>query len=180
MNAGIEGLVQEYDSGRISRRAFVASLSALLVAPTVTAGAQASSIAVSTLNHVSLRVSDVQRSTEFYQNVLGMPVQTTQGTVPVLKVGPGPQFVALAQVPNAEPGYIHCCFGVEGFNHERVMDTLASHGVEGRIRMREDEVPELTFNDPDGIELQLQDVTYCGGSGVLGDLCDPSDRPLQR
>ena len=46
--------------------------------------------------------------------------------------------------------------------------------------LREDEVPELTFNDPDGIELQLQDVTYCGGSGVLGDLCDPSDRPLQR
>ena len=180
MNVGIDGLVQQYDSGRISRRAFVASLSALVVAPTVTAQAQASPIEVSTLNHVSLRVADVQRSTEFYQNVLGMPIQTYQGTVPVLQVGSGPQFVALAQVPNAAPGYIHCCFGVEGFNHERVMDMLADHGVEGRIRMREDAVPELTFDDPDGIQLQLQDVTYCGGSGVLGDLCDPSDRTLRR
>jgi catechol 2,3-dioxygenase-like lactoylglutathione lyase family enzyme len=179
MKTGVEELVQEYDSGRLSRRSFVASLSALMLAPAATARAQSSAIEVSTLNHVSLLVSDVQRSTEFYQNVLGMPIQTYQGqgSVPSLRVGSGPQFVALAQVPNRAPGYIHCCFGIEGFNHERVMDTLADHGVEGHIRMRENEVPELTFNDPDGIELQLQDVSYCGGSGVLGNLCDPRDRP---
>ena len=180
MNGGIEQLVAQYDKGRISRRDFVASLTALVVSSEVTTETQPNAIAVSTLNHVSLRVSDVQRSVAFYQDVLGMPIQTYQGNVPVLKVGAGPQFVALAQVPNSTPGYIHCCFGVEGFNHERVMDTLSQHGLEGRIRMRENEVPELTFNDPDGIELQLQDVTYCGGSGILGDLCDARDRPLKR
>jgi hypothetical protein len=31
--------------------------------------------------------------------------------------------------------------------------------------------PELYFTDPDGLLIQLQDVTYCGGSGVLGEKC---------
>jgi hypothetical protein len=31
--------------------------------------------------------------------------------------------------------------------------------------------PELYFRDPDGLLLQLQDTTYCGGSGPLGEVC---------
>jgi hypothetical protein len=31
--------------------------------------------------------------------------------------------------------------------------------------------PELYFTDPDGLLIQLQDAKYCGGAGVLGDVC---------
>ena len=31
--------------------------------------------------------------------------------------------------------------------------------------------PELYLTDPDGLAIQLQDVTYCGGGGFLGDVC---------
>jgi hypothetical protein len=31
--------------------------------------------------------------------------------------------------------------------------------------------PELYFTDPDGLLMQLQDVSYCGGGGVLGSVC---------
>jgi MFS transporter, YNFM family, putative membrane transport protein len=31
--------------------------------------------------------------------------------------------------------------------------------------------PELYFNDPDNISIQIQDVSYCGGSGRLGEIC---------
>ena len=31
--------------------------------------------------------------------------------------------------------------------------------------------PELYFTDPDGLLMQLQDTTYCGGWGFLGDVC---------
>jgi hypothetical protein len=40
--------------------------------------------------------------------------------------------------------------------------------------MRADSNPpseELTFRDPDNIMVQLQDVTYCGGEGKLGEKC---------
>ena len=35
----------------------------------------------------------------------------------------------------------------------------------------EEGTPELYFSDPDGIAIQLQDKSYCGGSGYLGDEC---------
>jgi hypothetical protein len=30
---------------------------------------------------------------------------------------------------------------------------------------------ELYFTDPDGILVQLQNVSYCGGAGVPGNVC---------
>ncbi len=40
--------------------------------------------------------------------------------------------------------------------------------MKGNIRLRGD-TKELYFTDPDGIRVQLQDVKYIGGTGVLGD-----------
>jgi hypothetical protein len=34
-----------------------------------------------------------------------------------------------------------------------------------------DGTPKLYFTDPEGILLQIQDMTYCGGGGKLGNLC---------
>ena len=34
-----------------------------------------------------------------------------------------------------------------------------------------DGTPELYFGDPDGMVIQLQDTTYCGGAGALGNAC---------
>jgi hypothetical protein len=31
--------------------------------------------------------------------------------------------------------------------------------------------PELYFSDPDGIHVQLQEPSYCGGTGYLGNDC---------
>jgi hypothetical protein len=33
--------------------------------------------------------------------------------------------------------------------------------------------PELYFTDPDGLAIQIQDVKYCGGGGLLGEACPP-------
>ena len=194
MSDMIEGLVRRYEGGGMTRRELVVALSALVVArsaPAAAPAAQANAapIPVTTLNHVTLTVSDVQRSVEFYQRVLGLPLVTTQGTerdwsaaaVPVLGIGDGPQFIAFGQ--GSTPSINHYCLGMEGFDAAEVVDRLAAHGITARIRRRADSDPpaeELMFNDPDGIAVQIQDVSYCGGSGVLGDLCDPDDRPRDR
>ena len=111
---------------------------------------------------------------------------TTQGdpadpSLYVLRIGDGPQAIMLGQ--SATPDIDHFCLGMEGFDAERVTRTLAEHGVEASIRHRDDSDPpaqELMIRDPDGIRVQIQDVSYCGGSGVLGNLCDPKDRPRSR
>ena len=187
MSEIIERLVQNYEGGQISRRDLIVSLSALMTTMAKSSvSAQPSSpapIKVSTLNHVMLSVSDVGRWVEFYQQVFGMPRQTDQGlegdwsaaTILILAIGDGPQFIAFA--PGGDPHINHFCLGMEGFDAERVQGVLAEHGIEAGIRMREEKVPELTFFDPDGIMVQVQDVSYCGGSGVLGERCDVEDRP---
>ena len=194
MSAAIEQLVKRYEGGGMTRRELVLALSALVMArpaggAAAQQGAAPAPIRMRTMNHVTLSVSDVQRSVEFYQRVLGLPLVTTQGTerdwdapaVPVLGIGDGPQFIALSQ--GNRPHINHYCLGMDGFDAAEIVARLAEHGIEARVRMRADSDPpaeELMFNDPDGIPVQIQDVSYCGGSGKLGDLCDPDDRPRVR
>ena len=194
MSAAIEQLVKRYEGGGMTRRELVLALSALVMArpaggAAAQQGAAPAPIRVRTMNHVTLSVSDVQRSVEFYQRVLGLPLVTTQGTerdwdapaVPVLGIGDGPQFIAFSQ--GNRPHINHYCLGMDGFDAAEIVARLAEHGIEARVRMRADSDPpaeELMFNDPDGIPVQIQDVSYCGGSGKLGDLCDPDDRPRVR
>ena len=143
------------------------------------------------LNHFTVFVSDQARSIAFYQSVFGMPITRYQGALPLLPVGDGPQFLALAQVP-VEPTIHHACMTIDDFQHEAVMEKLREFGITPRdedeqgpvpplrsyvtMRMADrggepDGTPELYFTDPDGILMQLQDATYCGGSGCLGGVC---------
>ena len=82
---------------------------------------------------------------------------------------------------------------LEGFKPDEVIKTLESVGIKKReseqgpvgplrhyisLRMpnrggAEGGTPELYFTDPDGLAIQLQDMTYCGGGGFLGELCPP-------
>ena len=92
----------------------------------------------------------------------------------------------------ARPGAInHFCMTMDNFNPEKVIKTLESYGIKPRgsaqgtpgplvhyISMRMEDrggakegTPELYFTDPDGLLVQLQDTTYCGGAGVLGNVC---------
>jgi catechol 2,3-dioxygenase-like lactoylglutathione lyase family enzyme len=96
--------------------------------------------------------------------------------------GPGPARAA---------GIDHACLGMSGFDPARVTQMLVDFGLkkqEGQSRTplvtyislrmpnrggAEGGTPELYFTDPDGLAIQLQDVTYCGGGGFLGELCPP-------
>ena len=199
MTAAIEQLMNRYETGGISRRDLILGLTALATASATpgraapaaaaTPAQNAAPIPVTTMNHVTLTVSDVQRSVNFYQRVLGLPLVTNQGNerdwnanaIPVLGVGDGPQFIAFSR--GDRPHINHYCLGMAEFDAQDVAERLAAHGIEARIRMRADSDPpaeELIFSDPDGIPVQLQHQDYCGGSGVQGDLCDPDDRPVSR
>jgi hypothetical protein len=81
---------------------------------------------------------------------------------------------------------------LDRFNLEALLKTLAGYGIRpsentGRsggpmtswVSVRPESrggapitgTPELYFADPDGLSIQLQDTTYCGGGGYLGDVC---------
>jgi catechol 2,3-dioxygenase-like lactoylglutathione lyase family enzyme len=186
----------------MTRRTLLLSLPVLAVARRViaqTAGASAP-MKVRALNHMTLSVPDPKRTIDFYQGLFGMPVAARQGATTVLRIGPGPQFLAVsAAAPGVAPAINHYCVTVENFNVDRILKALADHGVKRsdtagstngggggsnggpmtvRVRMRGPEAggakegtPEIYLSDPDGIVVQLQDPAYCGGAGVKGDVC---------
>ena len=160
MSALIEQVLLRYETGRMTRRQFVASLAALMTGASAKAQEAAPSIPATTLNHVTLRVSDVDRSVKFYQKLFDLSIANRQQNSTGLNLGSS--HLGLSKVQNGEQPHInHFCLGVQGFDADRIMQLLDTHGVKGSIRMRGD-VKELYFMDPDNLRVQLQDVTYHG------------------
>lgn len=158
-------------------------------------------IAVREFNHFTLFVSDQQRSIQFYQQLFGMPIDTYQGSLPILRVGSGNQFLAMAGVSSVSQGFIHhASLAMENFDVDRIFSLLDSYGLtilgeassasgplQAYVTMRgpnrggaPDGTPELYFTDPDGILLQVQDMSYCGGNGYLGEECGTVENPTGR
>ena len=159
-------------------------------------------LAVGEFNHFTLFVTDQQRSIQFYQGLFGMPVDTYQGALPVLRVGSGNQFLALAGAGGGPTGPIihHASLTVDDFDPDRILAVLEGYGVTPRgdaqgpvgpltsyVTMRMEDrggapggTPELYFTDPDGILIQLQDARYCGGNGYLGEECGTVENPTGR
>ena len=173
---------------KITRRTLLQAFPAAVTVSRAIGQAGAAPIPARKLNQMTLVVSDIGRSLEFYQGLFGMPIQARQGSSVLLRVGSGPQFLALkAAEGGAKPGYSHFGIGVNGFDAGRVLKALTDHGVTrsddpapmtARIQMRGPEeggaregTPELFLRDPSGIMVQLQDTSYCGGAGALGNVC---------
>ena len=159
MSAAIDRLVSQYETGAITRREFVAAIALLAGGGPAAAQAPKPQLPVRTLNHVTLFVSSVEPSVKFYQDLLGMPVMSRQDNG--INLAAGDSFVGIYPAGANEAHIHHFCLGVEHFDADQTRKVCAEHGVESRIRMRGD-VKELYFRDPDGISVQLQDVSYRG------------------
>lgn len=142
------------------------------------------------LNHVTMTVKDVPRSVDFYQRLFGLPVQARQGPTVLLRIGRGPQFLAFnPAVNNARTGIHHFCITTDTFSLNSVFGILAVHGIDRakiRVRMRpaalggaKDGTPELYFTDPDGLVVQIQHSSYCGGAGPYGEACTDPIEPAK-
>ena len=145
MKSTISKLLETYENGKLSRRDLVQGL-ALLAASSGTmsaAGFQGNSI-----NHVSLYVSDLQRSSDFYQRVLGCTVNKRDGNNQVMF---GKSFLVLR--PGKPAGKVdHLAVGVDNFNKESVTADLKARGT---TPMEEKGGVGFHVMDPDGFPLQI-------------------------
>ncbi|NKB33889.1 MAG: hypothetical protein GKR91_12395 [Pseudomonadales bacterium] len=151
-------------------------------------------------NHFTLFVEDQRRAVQFYQDVFGLEIDTYQGGMPVLRVGEGREFLALAQVPPLSGRIHHASLNVDDFDVDRLFSILEGYGLDilgeggsasgplqAYVTMRGPDrggaaggTPEVYFTDPDGILLQLQDMSYCGGGGYYGEECGTVANPTGR
>jgi catechol 2,3-dioxygenase-like lactoylglutathione lyase family enzyme len=178
----------------IDRRHFLAALPGLAMAPRVLAQTPARPpFRVNGLSQITLTVSDVARSLDFYQGLFGMPVQARQGSTVLLRLGNGPRFIALRPAAAGErPSISALGFGVQDFSIDRAMQALTAKGFtqapgdaakpgpkQMLVRTRraneggspDGSTRDLFVADPSGVVFQLHHVDYCGGSGALGNMC---------
>lgn len=155
----IESVLNQFESGRISRRQMVAQLAAaagaasVLSAPTAVAAAESPTFRAVNYNHLALRVTDIARSREFYVKHLGMSVARESANDCFLTFGNS--FLALFKGDRGE--LHHYCYGIENYNVAEAEKTLRAEGLEpdqprGTNR--------IYFKDPDGITVQLSGVDH--------------------
>jgi catechol 2,3-dioxygenase-like lactoylglutathione lyase family enzyme len=168
MQEAVDSLLNQYETGRMSRRDLVAVLGALAAAPSAVT-AQPAVLEARTFNHASLIVSNLERSVAWYQNTFGLKVLSRQQGGVNLAVGDA--FLGIYQGgANATPHINHICFGLRSFDPARTVAALQAAGLPAESRER-DGVTQVYTADPDNLRVQLQDTSFCGGLGPLGNDC---------
>ncbi len=150
MDSEISTLLARYEGGTISRRALVHGMSALVATAAGSAKAAAAVIKVDSVNHVSMLVSDLQKSADFYRRVLGVPVE--QRGVEMIATFGSNRLVMRVGKPAGTVDHIG--LGVETFNEAALTAELKARGVAASVGARPG--PGFHFLDPDGYPIQLQ------------------------
>ncbi len=154
MSQDLEQMLDDYDHGKVSRRALIGMLAALTVAPAKAEKPQG--FKATSLNHVTLAVADIERSRRFYEEVLGVSVVSTQKNG--INMGLGDSFLGLYKI-DSPPRIHHFCVGLDEYEVNASAERLRGLGIDPYVRP---DKPEVYFQDPDGISVQLEDKRYRG------------------
>ena len=167
MTSEIEHLVDRFERRTLTRRQLVMSLTALAAgaaSPPAAAQTVGQVAQGRTINHVSLAVSDVQASAEFYQSLLGLEVVSRPPNGGI-NMGLSDGFLGVYDIE--DPGRVHhFCIGVDDFDADRIKARFDEVGYDARVNRnpaaRTSGGDQLYFTDPDGTLVQLGHNGYQG------------------
>ena len=124
------------------------------------------------IDHIVLRVVDLERMLRFYCDALGCAIERRQDEIGLVQLRAGRSMVDLVPVSGklgraggAAPGkegrnVDHVCFRVEPFDEAAIRAHLTAHGVEaGPLESRygaEGEGPSIYLDDPEGNTVELK------------------------
>ena len=129
-------------------------------------------IRIREIDHLVLRVVDVDRMLRFYCDVLGCTIERREDSIGLIQLRAGRSLVDLVPVDGklgsaggAPPGkegrnLDHFCFRVEPFDEEVIRSELAAHNIEaGPLASRvgaEGKGPSIYICDPEGNVVELK------------------------
>lgn len=157
MKSVISNLVERFENGNLSRRDLIQGLTMLFAAtaaPVRQAAAAdtpaAPGLTASGIDHVSVLVSDVERSAKFYQDLFGLSVLSTDKEHGIVRMG---RKRIIVSIRKEKPyGTVdHFGVGVENFNKAAVTQLLQQRG----LNPSENWQYGFYVKDPDGMNVQI-------------------------
>jgi catechol 2,3-dioxygenase-like lactoylglutathione lyase family enzyme len=147
----VADLVSRFERGALTRRQLIQALSMLVAAPAAAVDAgQAPSLHGTGIDHVSILVTDMQRSAAFYQRVFGMTQVSEDKPNQILRLGTQRTIVSLRH--EGQPGLVdHFAITVDNFDRDRVTEQLKPHGLTPQNNIQFG----FHIKDPDGAVVQI-------------------------
>jgi catechol 2,3-dioxygenase-like lactoylglutathione lyase family enzyme len=153
MESIISNLVKQFENGSLSRRQLIQGLTLLAAGGQAAAAAepmQETPFKSTRIDHISIQVSDLPRSIEFYQKIFGLSVINEDKPNEIVRMGTTSIIVSLHR---KDPTKIvdHFAIAIEGFNRDAVTKALKAHGLTAQENL------DYGFyvRDPEGIPVQI-------------------------
>lgn len=115
------------------------------------------------IDHVVLRIQDLERSLGFYRDLLGLHIEREQADIHLTQLRAGRSLIDL--VPGGEgagdaPNVDHFALEIQPFDEQQLREYFTSHGVsiaESGLRYGAGgEGPSIYILDPDGNKVELK------------------------
>ena len=155
MEAVISSMLKRFEKGALTRRELIQGL-AMLTAASGTASAagfQEAGFKATTIDHMSIQVSDLPRSIAFYQKVFGLSIVSEDKPNEIVRLGtPGTTRTRVSLHHKSPTALVdHFAIGVDPFNKEAVTRHLKQHG----LNPEENIDAGFHVKDPEGISVQI-------------------------
>ena len=153
MKPVINDLVSKYEDGRISRRDLIQGLTMMVAAGSAVAAdsAPAPILPVSGVDHVSVRVADLEKSAQFYQSLFGLTPMGADKEHNILRLGAGRRVIVSLRQDQPHGQIDHFGLKVDGFKKDEATKLLTARG----IKPQEDWEYGYYIKDPDNAVVQL-------------------------
>jgi catechol 2,3-dioxygenase-like lactoylglutathione lyase family enzyme len=156
MEAIVSDLLARFERGSLSRRDLVQGLAMLAAGGAASAKAAQADLdfSAATIDHVSVQVTDLQRSVEFYRRMFGFPVVSEEQPRGIVRLGHGRVLVSLNNGSPA-PRIDHFAIGIPNFNRE----SGTRHFTQRGATPLQGDYAGFHIKDPDGINVQVSQTT---------------------
>jgi catechol 2,3-dioxygenase-like lactoylglutathione lyase family enzyme len=147
----ISDLVTSFEKGSLSRRDLVSGLAVLAASGTTAAAQEDIDFKTADIDHVSVQVSNLQRSVEFYQKTFGFTVKSEVQAQGIIRLGTATKMIVSLN-NGGTPGRIdHFAIGIPRFSNESAQRYLTQRG----LTPLQGDYAGLHVKDPDGVNVQI-------------------------
>lgn len=119
-------------------------------------------LSIANIDHLVLKVRDMERSVSFYRDVLGCSVEREVEGIGLVQMRAGACMIDLVPRESDAPAndLDHFCVRIANWDPETVRSELTSHGIEAPEPVSrygaEGDGPSIYINDPDGNVVELK------------------------